>query len=399
MSEGIHPRLKSVIAAVDNWCKENNISYDVACDESDIQGVKLFQKNRMLINRLFEHITPFLEKNNVHLEHQKVRGGTILAFSLEALAESRFRKIIAGIGEEIEPMTFEDRIADAMARKPLPKVIPESPQKTPEELEADFLRSATRIIEGKDSDEEESESDGGGAVQTKEAQSTKGQTSRPTLGPSKGATMRFEHRILNALGLRPTRAAHKKFRMQLREALDGIATPTGTQPSDLFAKFARALRVLGDQMGTGPLQDLLKQQGINWKKSDDGQSIILYIVNAQTNAPQPIARISAETLESPRDFEDQLTNMLDFAKGDAPGAFKQKQQEIKDQEKAVRDIARAVSPQDRESEVARQMNLGMGQEQDAAQTAAMPKSQMQPQVQSQMQPQRPQQPVMQQPRM
>lgn len=380
MSEGIHPRLKSIISAVDDWCNNHRIKYDIACDESDIQGIKLFQKDRALINDLFEHIIPFIEKNGIHLEYEKVRGGTILAFSLNALTESKLQKIIMKIGEEIEPMTFEDRIADAMARKPLPRVIPEEPTKTPKEREKDFLESANKIVNGKTEDSENAEGDGGSTVRTKEAQTTKGQTTKPALGAAKGATLRFEQRILNAFGLAPSKR-RSKFRKQLREALDGVATASGTQPSDLFAKFARALRVLGDQMGTGPLQDLLKQQGINWKKSDDGQSIILYIVNAQTNAPQPIARISSETLESPSDFEEQLTNMLDFAKGDAPGAFKQKQQEIKDQESAVRDIARAVSPQDRESEVAKQMNSGMPQPQPqaqaglaAAQTAASPKA-------------------------
>lgn len=376
--DGIHPRLIAVISAVNDWCQNNGVQYDIACDESDIQGLKLFQKNRALINSLFEHIAPFLEKNSVHLEHEKVRGGTIIAFSLEAISENQLNKIIASIGEEIEAMTFQDRLTDAMARKPLPKLIPESP-KTPEEYEKEFYKTAKRLIEGKDEESDDKEAGkekAQSAVSTKDSQSSKSHSTKPTMGAVKGEPLRFESRILTALGLQPTRATRNKFRLQLREALDGIATPTNTQPQDLFAKFARALRVLGDQMGTGPLQDLLKQQGINWKKSDDGQSIILYIVNAQTNAPQPIARVSAETLDQPSDFEEQLTNMLDFAKGDAPGAFKQKQQEIKDQEKAVRDIARAVSPQDRESEVAKQMNSDIpqgGAGMAAATTAATPK--------------------------
>jgi hypothetical protein len=136
-------------------------------------------------------------------------------------------------------------------------------------------------------------------------------------------------------------------------------------------------------MGLGPLQERLKAQGISWKQSDDGQAIILTIKNAMTKTDQPIARISHETLQNPSDFEVQLKNMLDFATGDAPGAFQQKEQEIQDRKKAIGDIAKAVQPQDQESEVAQQMNLGMddptnagvGQEQAAAQTAAMPKRQ------------------------
>ena len=356
----VNPKLKAVVDVVTNWCDIHNIKFDWACDESDIQGIKLFQKNRTLINKLLEHITPFLEENNVHIENEKVRGGTIIALSLEAISENTLKNIITSIGEEIEPMSFQDRIEDAMTRKPLP-VVQESP-KTKETLKYDFLKSAIKIIEDKDAESDDRPSKrqykNKDSIGTKNSQVTKDAVTGATKGASKGHPIHFEQRLDTVLGLK---SEHKKnvFRSNLREALNGMATPTDAQPQDLFAKFARALRVLGDQMSVGPLQDLLKSQGINWKKSDDGQSVILYIVNAQTNAPQPIARISAETLENPSDFEEQLTHMLDFAKGDAPGSFKQKQQEIKDQEKAVRDIARAVSPQDRESEVAKQMNSNM----------------------------------------
>lgn len=360
--EGIHPRLLAVISAVNDWCRSNGVQYDIACDESDIQGIKLFQKNRTLINNLFEHIAPFLEKNGIHLEHEKVRGGTIIAFSLEALSEHKMRGIITGIGEEIETMTFQDRIADAMASKPIPRIVQESPKPN---TKFSFLKTAIELIEGKKNEKNAQQN-----VSTKETQSSKGFAKGAIKGATKGHSLRFEHKIDGALGIK-SRKARGFFDSHLQEALGGIATPTGAQPQDLFAKFARALRVLGDQMGTGPLQDLLKSQGINWKKSDDGGSIILYIVNAQTNAPQPIARVSAETLENPSDFEEQLTHMLDFAKGDAPGAFKQRQQEIKNQEKAVRDIARAVSPQDRESEVAKQMNSGMPTQDAGAQAATV----------------------------
>jgi hypothetical protein len=99
-------------------------------------------------------------------------------------------------------------------------------------------------------------------------------------------------------------------------------------------------------------------------------------MNATTNAPQPVASINAETLDNPSDFEEQLTHMLDFAEGEAPGAFKQKQEQIKNQEKAVRDIAQAVAPQEQQqqqSEVTRQMNAGLAPEQKAAEIAATPK--------------------------
>ncbi len=324
MNNGINPRLIEVITAVNDWCQDNGVQYDIACDESDIQGIKLFQKDRSLFHNLYEYIKPSLDKNNVHFEHERVRGGTILAFSLEALSESQLSMIAAGIGEEIQKMTFYDRITQAM-EKP---IIGHKSSNVEKLVNPDFQESAKRIAEGS--------------------------------GYKKTAK---EHTRVLLFAESPKQT----FKSRLMEALDGIATPNDNQPTDLFAKFARALRVLGTQMGIGPLQEVLKQQGINWKKSDDGQSIILFVVNAQTNAPQPIARISAETLENPGDFEEQLTNMLDFAKGEAPGASKQKQQEIRDQEKVIRDIAQSVVPKD--NTVTQQMNSG----QAAAVTAATPK--------------------------
>lgn len=345
--KGIDEGLRRVVQAVDHWCRNNRVSYDIACDESDLQGIKLFQKNRPLLNSLLDHISPFIEHHNIHLETQKVRGGTILAFSLKALSESRFNSLIAEIGEEVEAMSFQERIDDAMNQTPVPTM----EQETSSDLYSKLLESAKKMVKGKD------DSDEFDTIDREESQTKKGGSHGATLGSSKGATLRFEDKVSTALSLRPDTDRHRyNFNHQLREALGGIATPSDAQPGDLFAKFAKALQVLGDQMGVGPLQDRLKEQGIRWKKSDDGQSIILYIVNAQTNAPQPIARITAETLDKPNDFEEQLTHMLDFAQGDAPGAFKQEQERIRNQEKAVREIARAVSPQQgQESEVAQQM--------------------------------------------
>lgn len=334
---GINPRLFEALKAVDTWCQSNNIDYDIACDESDIQCVRLFQKNRTLINKLLEHLQDTIAKNRVHLETQKVRGGTIIAFSLEALAEAVFQSIVKQIGEEIEAMTFEDKIADAFSKKVVVTKADPKPEPPRSFTEDELVLMATKIIYGEQ------------AVPSKPVQ----ETTKP-----RKKTLAFEQRVAEAFDTTISKT-RSQFNRQLSETLGGIATPTGQQPSDLFTKFSKALRVLGDQMGVGPLQDRLKEQGINWKKSDDGQSIILYIVNGQTNATQPIARISAQTLEQPSDFEEQLTNMLDFAKGDAPGAFKQKQEELQNQQKAVRDIAKAVSPQDAQNPAAQAMNGGV----------------------------------------
>jgi hypothetical protein len=415
----INSRLKQICSEINHWCVENKIPYDLVCDESDLQGFMLFKKNRKTLIGLIEHLSPIIQQNYIHLEMRKVRGGNIIAFSLKALSEDQINKILAEAGEEEVPMTFKERIADAFTQPPPPMV----------ESEPDFFETAKKIAEsqrkpatggmtrsnqtGHQRQQHTSDVTYGGvehgasprANQSKltkkravdspvnddsplEAQTAKGATPGANRGATKGSPIRFENRVRDALDL-PVMRGPTDFDVALNETLRGMATATGVQPGDLFNQFARALQVLGQQMGIGPLQDQLKKQGIKWKKSDDGMAIILYIQNAQTNAPQPIARITAETLENPRDFEDQLTNMLDFAKGEAPGSMAQRQQEMKDQETAIRDIASAISPEDQESEVAKQMNqqgspavspasvspapVTPAPEQAAATTAAAPK--------------------------
>jgi hypothetical protein len=388
----IDPKLKQACTAVDEWCDQHSIPYDIVCDETDLQGFMLFKKDRNALTGLLEHLKPLVAQGDVHLEMRKVRGGNILAFSLKAISEDQIKQILAEAGEEEVAMTFKERISDAFANPP------EVVQEQEESVEPDFMISAKRIAESQrksatggmtrsnqtslQRQQHTNDVTMGGVEQGPsaraaskkknltqqravespsnndnplQAQSTKSATNGPTKGATKGSPLRFENRISAALelpiDLRPT-----DFDQALNETLSGMATATGAQPGELFDKFARALQVLGQQMGIGPLQDQLEQQGIKWKKSTDGMSIILYVQNAQTNAPQPIARITSETLENPRDFEDQLTNMLDFAKGEAPGTLRQKQQELKDQEGAIRDIAQAISPEDQESEVSKQMN-------------------------------------------
>lgn len=400
----VNPKLKAVIRYVDSWCEDHDIVYNIVCDESDIQGVLLFRKDRELVAKLLNALEPVLEQNRIHLETKKVRGGTILAFSVRALSESQLAAMIAEAGEEIEPMTFKDRIADALSRTVVEEPAIES---APELNEGYFLVAAAKIAES----QFKSATDGatranqtslqrqrvgsnrtlGGVEKTPSGEPVHG-TDDPqaTTGASqagKGPPARFESRLSRIFNTQGS-GGSKSFERALNETLNGMATPDGAQPGDLFQKFAHSLAVLGQQMGIGPLQDQLKQQGINWKKSDDGQSIVLYIVNAQTKAPQPIARISAETLTKPSDFESQLLNIMDFAKGDAPGTFKMKQQEAQAQEKAVREIAKSMGPQDPNA-VAQQMQGGQPQQPmqqpqpmqqaappAAAQQAAMPKQPM-----------------------
>lgn len=369
----LNPRLKTVCEFVDEWCSQNRVKYSVVCDESDLQGVLLFRKDRPLVTKLLTDLRPMVTAVGVHLETTKVRGGTILAFSIKAISEAKLAALIAEAGEEKEHMNFADKISDAFSHTLAKQVLEGT------ELEANvntFLVTALKVVDegqyklatqgatranqtslqrqrvGSDNTLGGPQPSGDGKSakpnDSDEPQATTG-ASQPSTGPS----TRFEERVARTFesGL-PSR--RRMFGRQLDETLQGMATPNGVQPGDLFTKFAQSLSVLGQSMGTGPLQDQLKKQGINWKKSDDGQSIVLYIVNAQTNAPQPIARISASTLEKPSDFETQLLNIMDFAKGDAPGTFKQRQQELQNQEKAAREIAKQLGPQDQNA-IAQQM--------------------------------------------
>jgi hypothetical protein len=319
---------------ISQWSAVNGIPYDIVCDEADIQGIMLFKKSPEAANALLSFIEEEVVENKIHVDIKRVRGGTILTFSLEAVSESKMIEMTSEAGGELE-MTFINKLDEAFKAVAKPKQVSE-----PIRI-IDFLESASKMVRRK----------------RKNHDYPKGAAK----GANRGTELRYES---------PER---RVFQNYLNEALEGLATPTGDQPDDLFRTFARALRVLGEKMGMGPLQDRLTQQGISWKKSDDGQSIILTIKNAVTGADQPIARINYDTLVNPGDFEEQLKHMVDFASGDAPGAFEQKEQEIQDRRKAIGDIARAVQPKDEESEIAAQMGVDSTEE-EAAEEAAIPKT-------------------------
>jgi hypothetical protein len=374
----VNPKLQAVCQFVHSWCAAHGVGYSHVCNEADFQGILLLRKNRAVLEQLFHDLKPIVTEQKIHFEATRVRSGVILALSLKAISESRLAALISDAGEEIDSMTFTERLSDAFTRTTAALPVTEFNEGT-------FLATAVKIVgEGQFKSATQGitranqsslqrqrvgsnrtlggaqnppPAKGGGPVHdSDDPQATTGASQAAT-----GRPTRFENRVGTALGcLERDGRSRRDFYRQLTETLQGMATPTGIQPGDLFTKFAQALSVLGQNMGTGPLQDQLKKQGINWKKSDDGQSIILYIVNAQTSAPQPIARISAATLEKPSDFETQLLNIMDFAKGDAPGTFKQRQQELQTQEKAARDIAKQLGPQDPNA-VQQQMQQGMAQ--------------------------------------
>ena len=155
----------------------------------------------------------------------------------------------------------------------------------------------------------------------------------------------YHYNRFGKMGLKKTQINPMKpltrVQRKIDEALDGLATPDDSQPQDMFKKFDEALSALGSKMGLD-IRSMLEQRGIKWKLSQDGTAIILWVPNAVTKSPQPIARISFETLTKANEFEKQLLKMLDLAKGDAPGALENEQERIKTQQQAVREISQSV---------------------------------------------------------
>lgn len=319
-------QLNNLREYLEDWCWKNAIPSSTLCDTAKIHSIKIYERNRSKLRGLFEHLDSYVSDNDLHMDIRKVRGGTIISLSVRALSESEISQIL--LKESVEYMDFTDKIDQAFHR-PLPRAkYTPSQRPTLDEL-------AQNIAE---------------QMQYKDA--TKGATRANQSSRQRNyRTMTATYGGVQSIGGKPCKAGKKSksnFDKQLHEALDGMATATDQQPTDLFANFASALRELGTQMGIGPLQDQLKAQGINWKKSDDNQAIILYVVNANTNAPQPIARISAETLSKPHEFQKQLLYMVDFSRGEAPGAFEQQKAELQAQEKAAREITSALNPENKE---------------------------------------------------
>lgn len=347
-------KLNNIKKLVEEWCNDNNIYISTICDTFGLQGVKVYEKNANKIKRLLENLTRISNEAGIYLETKKVRGGHLLAFSLKALNESDIQRLLTHINNEGSSMTFSERVNEVFTSISSSRKNIDPPVNIPKIISLnDFEKAAVRIYEDAFKDATEGS--------TRCNQTSLARNRRTVEQRYSGVLPKHKHRLRS-----PTVESTTCFQRNLSEALDGMATPNDAQPGDLFKKFARALSVLGDQMGIGPLQDHLKQRGIQYKKSNDGQSIILYVTNAQTNAPQPIARISSETLSKPNDFQTALLNMIDFSQGQAPGAFKQKQEELRAQEKAVREIAQAFNP---ENNIASKVNIGAGRTQaPAAQT-------------------------------
>jgi hypothetical protein len=310
--QNLRHALDSVCAA----CEKLDVSYNPTYEESDLQSVFVTTKDPDTLRELANEVSREFDDDQVYLDTRRVRGGTIISLSVAAINEKEWDKIIDAYYGEIEMKALQERNS------------------------FDFLADAKRILE--------SQYKGATAGITRSNQSSRqrnlssfqmtlGGVQHPT-SPKKKSKAKVEVREESVI----TKRINSTLKL---EGLDGMATPTDNQPKDLFQQFGNALKILGDQLGIGPIQDKLKQQGINWKLSADGLSIILYVINATTKAPQALLRIPSEALDEPHELEEQLLNMIDFAKGEAPGALKQQQAMIAAQEKAVRNVVKAFEPE------------------------------------------------------
>ena len=116
----IHPRLMTICREAENWCNDNDMPYNWVCDEANLQSMMIFKKDRNKINNLLNHLYPTITNENLHIKMTKVRGGNILSFSLQAIAESEIDKILTKTGETRMQMTFEERIIDALNTPTIP---------------------------------------------------------------------------------------------------------------------------------------------------------------------------------------------------------------------------------------------------------------------------------------
>ena len=332
--------LTNACNSIHNWCDSHHINYDIIYAKPDLEGIIIY--NNDALEEVQRMIKPIMLENKLNYVIDYHDEWSMLIVSPNSISEAT-TNLINDCYQEEPTMKLKEKISSIFNQsgKSSSRKIEAATDKPMEiQSEIDFDSDALSIFR---------------EAQRKSAIS----------GMARG---KYKDDMIHDLS-----HPKKQFKKALSEALDGLATADGQQPMDLFRTFARALRVLGNRLGIGPLQDKLKEKGIIWKKSADGQDLILTIKNAETNSEQPVARINYETLQNPTDFQEQLKNMLDFAMGQAPGAFSQQEREIQDRKKTISDIAKAIKPMDDESEVAKQMNVGLSQEKTAAQTAALPK--------------------------
>ena len=340
-------KLITACNAIYDWCNQNNTPYDIVYDEDNTQGILIFRRDKQKIPQLMYAIRENL--NGLYARQIPIRAGTILMFSVEAINERSFTfgdlmmndefvykinqtfandgKLPLETKEIISPSSVKDKLMLCAT-----KMRTEAQYKDPTNAQrrsGSLYAYKDSIIkghgDGEIADQGESEGPGGKSTST-----TKG------VAPVKNKPTKLEYRtqLDSILELAPPGGA---------VGLQGLGAEH--QPGDLYKRFAQAMQALGQTLHLGgSLQDLLKQQGISWKKSTDGQAVLFFVQNAATGKPQPIARVGYETLGKPQDFQSQLMSVLDLAKGQAPGTEEQKYEAAKTMQTQIRDLSNQYAP-------------------------------------------------------
>ena len=141
------------------------------------------------------------------------------------------------------------------------------------------------------------------------------------------------------------------FRLKLAEALEGMATPHELQPTDLINSFYAALHAAGTELNksqgvSGSIKELLDQRNIHIGQSKDGQALIVYVntvLNGNKHA-QEMMSIPIDDLAAPDKMQKYIVNLIEYAKGVAPGDTERKMNTMREQEKLIRQAVDQYAP-------------------------------------------------------
>lgn len=334
--------VRKAIETVEQWCQNTRTPYNVLCGENDVQGFALFKRSNEIGD-----LVPVLESiRGLCYELQRVRGGTILALSVEALSESEMSQLI-----NLSESTFFSSKIEHVFESELPKATVQE-----EDVAAKLMASDSKLSEDQYhtpcGNMTLAQSNHPAAIDRKNIGNFGGRRKKRKESMKESFWNRIDA-IFEQAATAPAPEAppplptfgyvRPKSLDAILENLDGMGAEF--QPNQLFQAFAAALQSLGQAMGVGPLQDQLKKRGIKWKTSDDGQAIIFFVLNGTTHAEQPIGMISADTLGKPNEFQEQLTSIIDYVRGEAPGTERARREQVRDTEKQIRDIANQHAPQ------------------------------------------------------
>jgi hypothetical protein len=294
-------RLTKLFDALDGWCREHWIDYDITMDEDDLQAYLIFERQRQYVPQLLKHLRPLLVAEGIQVKAIEVRSGIILAFSVDALSED--------VLEQLGGNTFERALDAAFAEQQY-----HWPTHTRRRYQHRAQNYHTYELDSSD--------------------------------PDADATRRFEPGVgpVTTIGqlIRPLPTRRNRRRRQLpvavREDMQGIAAHA--QPGEMLKALDRAMRDAG-------LHAALQAAGIANKLSDDRQRIIFYM-QAANGSQQPIIAFDLVDIGEGSKMKDALKHLMDLSQQHAPGESDMELKRLQDKERAIGDIADKYMPRTEE---------------------------------------------------